>query len=71
MFAPGTSAGLVRLRVSVADSTTAGEKLVAQRVFTVQRPAPTADAVGGTRALAEAARQASAEVERWLELLGR
>lgn len=69
--APGTSSGLVRLRVSVADSTTAGEKLVAQRVFTVQRPAPTADAVGGTRALAEAARQASAEVERWLEQLGR
>ncbi len=69
--APGASTGLVRLRVSVADSTTAGEKLVAQRVFTVQRPAPTADAVGGTRALADAARQASAEVAQWLEQIGR
>ena len=69
--APASSTGLVRLRVSLGESTTAGEKLVAQRVFTVQRPAPTADAVGGTRALAEAAAQAAADVEQWLEQLGR
>lgn len=69
--AQDASAGLVRLRASIGESTTAGEKLVAQRVFTVQRPAATADAVGGTRALADAAAQAAAELEQWLEQLGR
>jgi len=69
--APASSTGLVRLRVSLGESTTAGEKLIAQRVFAVQRPAATADAVGGTRALAEAAAQAAADVEQWLEQLGR
>lgn len=69
--APASSGGLVRLRISLGESTTAGEKLVAQRVFTVQRPAATADAVGGTRALAEATAQAAADVEQWLEQLGR
>lgn len=66
-----TSAGLVRLRASVGESTPAGEKLIAQRVFTVQRPAATADAVGGTRALADATAQAAAELGQWLEQMGR
>lgn len=69
--APSTSGGLVRLRASIGESTTAGEKLIAQRVFTVQRPAATADAVGGTRALADATTQAAVELEQWLEQLGR
>lgn len=69
--AQDASAGLVRLRASIGESTTAGEKLVAQRVFVVQRPAATADAVGGTRALAEATAQAAADLEQWLEQLGR
>ncbi|MDR6213313.1 ABC-type transport auxiliary lipoprotein family protein [Paracidovorax wautersii] len=69
--APDASNALVRLRASIGESTTGGEKLVAQRVFVVQRPATTADAVGGTRALADAAAQAAAELEQWLEQLGR
>ncbi len=50
--APKASTGVLRLRASLADSTQAGEKLVAQRVFVIQRPAPTPDARGGTHAMA-------------------
>jgi len=32
----------------------------------VQKPAPTPDAAGGTRALAEAARQVAVEVDEWV-----
>lgn len=65
------STGLLRLRATVVDSVPAGEVLVAQRVFTVQHPAPTADAAGGARALAAATDQAAQEVAQWLEALGR
>ncbi|MFT3813253.1 MAG: ABC-type transport auxiliary lipoprotein family protein [Acidovorax sp.] len=68
---PAQSTGLLRLRATVADGVPAGEVLVAQRVFTVQRPAPTADAAGGARALAAATDQAAQEIEGWLETLKR
>lgn len=68
---PKASTGVLRLRASLADSTQAGEKLVAQRVFVVQRPAPSPDASGGTRAMAEAAVQAAQEVAQWVEQMGR
>lgn len=68
---PKASTGVLRLRASLADSTQAGEKLIAQRVFVVQRPAPSADARGGTLAMAEAAAQVAQEVERWVEQMGR
>ncbi len=68
---PKASTGVLRLRASLADSTQAGEKLVAQRVFVVQRPAPSADASGGTQAMAEAAVQAAQEVAQWVEQMGR
>jgi cholesterol transport system auxiliary component len=60
------SSGLVRLRATLLDNTAAGEKLVAQRSFVVQRPAPTADAGGGVRALAAATDAAAEEVAQWL-----
>ena len=70
--APATSVGLVRLRASVAESSAAsGERLLAQRVFVVQQPAATADAVGGANALAQAAAQAADELAKWVEQLGR
>ncbi|WP_409519958.1 ABC-type transport auxiliary lipoprotein family protein [Pulveribacter sp.] len=69
--APQQSAGLVRLRAVVADASAAGETLVAQRVFTVQRPAATSDAAGGAAALAEAAHQAATELAAWMQELGR
>lgn len=68
--APDRSVGLVRMRASVARAAAAGDTLVAQRVFSVQRPAATQDAAGGARALAEASAQAADELAQWLEQLG-
>ena len=67
--APEQSVGLVRLRATVAQSTPAGERLIGQRLVVVQRPAPSADATGGVRALAEASDAAVQELEQWLNQL--
>ncbi len=69
--APTTSNALLRLRVTVVDNLPAGEKILAQRQFIVQRPAATADAPGGVRALAEATDAAAAELSQWLETVVR
>lgn len=69
--APTTSSALLRLRVTVVDNLPAGEKILAQRPFIVQRPAATADAPGGVRALAEATDAAAAELSQWLETVVR
>lgn len=63
---PTDSTGLLRLRATLVDPTPAGETLLGQRVFIVQKPAPTPDAAGGTRALAAAARQVAEEVDEWV-----
>jgi len=68
---PTASTGLVRLRVTLVDDTPAGEKLLAQRQFIVQRDAPTADASGGARALAAATDAAALEVDQWLATVAR
>ncbi|APW36081.1 hypothetical protein RD110_01720 [Rhodoferax koreense] len=68
---PTASAGLVRLRATLVDDTPAGEKLLAQRQFIVQRDAPTADAAGGARALAAATDAAAVEIEQWLATVAR
>ncbi|OYY29817.1 MAG: hypothetical protein B7X70_05350 [Acidovorax sp. 39-64-12] len=65
------SAGLVRLRATLVEPTQTGETLLGQRVFIIQRPASTADAAGGTRALAEATHQVAQELAEWVEKLGR
>ena len=54
--APDRSVGLVRLRATLLETANGRERLVAQRRFTVQRPAPSADAAGGVRALTAASR---------------
>lgn len=69
--APATSNALVRLRVTVVDNLPGGEKILAQRQFIVQRPAATADAGGGVRALAEATDAVAAELSQWLETVAR
>ena len=69
--APAASVGLVRLRVSLAESSTAGERLLAQRMFVVQQPAATSDAAGGAHALAQATAQAADELAQWIEQAGR
>jgi len=68
---PAASTGLVRLRVTVIDNTPAGEKLLAQRMFIAQKPAPSADAAGGARALAEATDAVATDLEQWLESVAR
>lgn len=61
------SVGLVRVRATVVVPGATGDQLLGQRLFTVQQPATSADAVGGTRALAEAAAQAAQELAQWLQ----
>ena len=68
---PERSSGLLRLRATLAEPLPGGERLLGQRVFVVQRPAPSADAAGGVRALAEAADQAAEELAQWLQGMGR
>lgn len=64
---PGSSTGLVRLHATLVENTPSGEKLLAQRHFTVQRPATSADAAGGVRALTAATDAAIEEISQWLQ----
>ena len=59
--------GLLRLRVTLMDNTVAGERLLAQRTFVVRKPAPTADAAGGVRALTAATDAAAEEIAQWMQ----
>ncbi|MDB5958549.1 ABC-type transport auxiliary lipoprotein family protein [Ramlibacter sp.] len=63
---PGDSKGVLRLRCTLLENTAGGERLVAQRSFDVQRPAPSADAAGGVRALTAATEAAAQEIAAWL-----
>ena len=64
--APNASVGLLRLHATLVEITPAGERLVAQRSLAVQRPAPSADAPGGVRALTAATDAAIDELDLWL-----
>jgi len=64
---PAQSVGMVRLRATLLENTIGGEKLLAQRSVAVQRPAPTADAPGGVRALTAATDAAAEEIGQWLQ----
>jgi cholesterol transport system auxiliary component len=64
---PTASQGVVRLRCTLLDNSSGGERLVAQRSFETQRPAPSADAPGGVRALAAATEAAAQDVAAWLQ----
>ena len=64
---PSASVGLIRLRATLIEQATSGEKLVAQRSIVVQRPAPSADAPGGVRALTAATDAAIEEIDKWLQ----
>lgn len=65
--APTRSTGLIRLRATLVEIQPSGEKLLAQRNFTVQRPAPSNDAPGGVRALTAATDAAIEEISTWLQ----
>ncbi len=64
---PSASVGLIRLRVTLIEQATSGEKLIAQRNIAVQRPASSADAQGGVRALGAATDAAIEEIDEWLK----
>ena len=63
---PSQSTGLLRLRATLTQNSPRGDLLLAQRSVLVQRPAPTADAAGGVRALTEASDTAVQEIDAWL-----
>jgi len=67
--APGRSVGLVRLRATLTQFTPGGDRLRGQKTFTVQRPAASADAAGGVKALAAASDAVVAELVLWLDTL--
>jgi cholesterol transport system auxiliary component len=60
------SSGLVRMRATLAQPEGGVERLLAQRSFVVQRPAASADAAGGVRALTVATDALIGELEQWL-----
>ena len=68
---PQQSRGLLRLRATVSQAGPGGEQLLAQRSIIVQRPAPSADAAGGVRALSAATDAAAEELVAWLAQQGR
>lgn len=61
------SSGLLRLRATLGEDSAGGEQLVAQRNFVVQRPAASADAAGGVRALTAATDAILQELEQWVQ----
>lgn len=66
---PQQSAGVVRLRATLAENTPAGERVLGQRLFVQRLPAPTPDASGGVRALTAATDAAAREMAAWLAQL--
>ena len=64
---PAASRGMLRLRCTLLETGGGGERLVAQRGFAVERPAPSADAAGGVRALTAAVDAAALDIARWLQ----
>ena len=66
---PTASTGLLRLRATAVQASAQGERLLGQRSFIVQRPAPSADAAGGVRALTAATDAVVEEVDQWLQQL--
>jgi cholesterol transport system auxiliary component len=65
--APGTSRGVVRVRCTLLERADGTQRLVAQRSFDMEAPAPTADAPGGVRALTAATDAMAAEIAAWLQ----
>ena len=60
-----SSQGVLRLRASVFRN----HRLVDQKTFSSSKPAPTADAAGGARALADASDAVAADLLTWLAAL--
>lgn len=67
--APDRSVGQIRVHATALQATANGERLLAQRDFAAQRPAPSADAAGGVRALTAATDAVVADIALWLSQL--
>ena len=63
---PQSSVGLLRLRATVTRNTSGSGQRVEQRHLILQRPAPSADAAGGVRAMIMATDAAAQELDNWL-----
>ncbi|MEJ8845690.1 ABC-type transport auxiliary lipoprotein family protein [Variovorax rhizosphaerae] len=64
---PSSSVGLVRLRATLVTGAPGGDRVRGQKTFTVQRPAATADAAGGVKALAAATDAAVNDIVQWVD----
>lgn len=62
-----TSSGFVRLRATLIEVKGGADRLVAQQLFAVQRPAASPDAPGGVRALMTATDAAVEQIGAWLQ----
>ena len=63
------SHGLVRAHVTALAPNNRGDRLMGQRSFAVQVPAPTADAPGGVKALTQASEQIARDIAQWVNAL--
>lgn len=63
---PDKSVGLVRVNATLIRSNPGGDRVLAQRSFTAQRPAPSNDAPGGVKALAAASDAVVADLVAWV-----
>lgn len=66
---PDASVGLVRLHATVVSPAADGGRLLAQRSFVAQQPAPSADAAGGVHALTAASDAVVSDIAQWLSTL--
>ena len=66
---PERSMGLVRVRATLLRGAAGGDKLLGQRSFVAQRPAPSADAPGGVRAMTAACAALVEDLQQWLMTL--
>ncbi len=64
---PQDSSGVVRVRATLSQPGTSGERLVAQADFVTRRASASADASGGVRALTQASDAVVQEVDTWLQ----
>jgi cholesterol transport system auxiliary component len=63
---PDKSFGLVRVNATLIRNNAGGDRVLAQRSFTGQRPAPSNDASGGVKALAAASDAVVADLVAWV-----
>ena len=64
---PTSSVGLVRARATLVFLASGGERVALQTSLSARQPADTADAVGGTRALALASETLLVQLDQWLQ----